>query len=115
MLLGLYMGNITVPHVPFVLPSLAFFQVYESDRPGNFSMRLRLERMDTGQAIIEGMGMLAIQKPGIGVTPIKFAPVQFPAFGTYNLVVNLEGEQPIISTFDVLPIPQQPQQGFRQF
>jgi hypothetical protein len=113
-LIGLYMGNITVPHVPFVLPSIAFFQVFEADRLGNFTFKMRLERMDTGQALVEGMGMLSVQKPGPGVTPIKFAPVPLPMFGTYSLIVSIEGEAPIITTFDVLqalpPPQQQPQQ-----
>jgi hypothetical protein len=109
-LIGLYMGSINVQHVPFALPSLAFFQVFESDRPGSFTFRMRLERMETGQAVVEGMGMLAIQRPGLGVAPIRFAPLPLPTFGTYSLVVNIEGEAPIITTFDVLQQPSQPQQ-----
>ncbi|HTW64893.1 MAG TPA: hypothetical protein VME17_09775 [Bryobacteraceae bacterium] len=117
-LIGLYMGTITVPHVPFVLPSLSFFQVFESDRPSNVMFRIRLERMDTGHAIAEGMGMLNIQRPGLGIAVVKFAPIQMPDFGTYSLVVNIEGEQPIITTFNVEQQQQQqfaqpPQQGMR--
>ena len=113
---GLYMGNITIPHVPFVLPSLAFLQVFESDRPGNFTFKIRLERMETGQAIVEGMGMMGIQRPGTGVAPIRFAPLQLPAFGTYSLTINIEGEPPmVLSTFDVTqpPTQQSHQPGFR--
>ena len=116
-LIGIYMGNITVPQVPVVLPSLAFFQVFESDRPANLTFRARLERMDTGQPLVEAMGMVNIQRPGIGIAPLRFSPVQIPTFGSYNFVLNIEGEQPIISSFDVvvLTLPQSsPQLGFRQ-
>lgn len=113
-LIGVYPGTITVPHVPFQLPSLAFFQVFESDRPARLSFRMRLERMDIGQAVAEGMGMLMVQRPGVGVAPVRFAPVAVPVFGTYSFTVNIEGEQPIIFTFDVAQ-PPQPVQGQPQF
>ena len=105
-LIGVYMGNLSVPHVPVTIPSLSFLQVYESDRIGSFTFRMRLELMDTGQALVEGMGMLTIPRPGLGVAPVRFAPLSLPAFGTYNLVVNIEGEQPILFTFDVTAQPQ---------
>ena len=108
-MIGVYPGSITVPHVPFTLPSLAFFQAFESDRPANLSFRMRLERMDIGQALVEGMGMLGVQRPGTGVAPVRFAPVPIPVFGTYSFTVSIEGEPPIIFTFDVLAPPQQPQ------
>ena len=107
--IGIYMGNLAVPHVPFTLPSLAFFQAFESDRPANLTFRMRLERMDTGQAIFEGMGSMQVHRPGVGVAPVKFGPVVFPVFGGYNFVVTIEGEQPIITSFDVILPPQQQQ------
>jgi len=112
--IGLYMGNITVPHVPFVLPSLAFLQIFESDNAGNFSFKIRLEQMEKGNAIVEGMGMIAIQGPGTGVIPIRFAPLQLPAFGTYTLTMSIDGQAPLVlSTFDVIQQPPQQQPGFR--
>jgi hypothetical protein len=115
-LIGVYVPHISIPQVPFVLPSLAFFQCFESDRIGNFSMRMRLEQMDVGRPLVEAMGMVNIPRPGIGYAPLKLGNLQIPAFGTYVFTVTIEGERdPIISTFDVvLPpqIPQQPQVGF---
>ena len=109
-LIGLYQRDIVVPHVPVILPSLAFLQCFESDRPGNFSIRFRIEQMDTGRPIVEGMGMMQIARPGQGSGLMKFGNCQFPAFGTYNFIVTIEGEsEPIISSFDVV-LPPQPQQ-----
>lgn len=111
-LIGCYMGSIAVPHVPIAIPGLTFVQVYESDRPSPLSFKVRLERMDTGQVVAQAMGMGAVPKPGTGVAPVRIAPVPFPVFGTYSLVVEIEGEQPSIFTFDVVqqPTPQFPQQ-----
>lgn len=110
-LIGLYMGTITVPQIPFQLSALTFFQVFESDRPANLQFRLRVQNLDTGQTIAEAMGMMNIQRPGVGAAPIRFSPIQFSAVGSYNLVTTIEGEQPIISQFDITIQPQ-PQQQF---
>lgn len=101
-LIGCYVGSIAVPHVPIAIPGLTFLQLYESDRPSNISFKVRLERMDTGQVITQAMGMGVIPKPGLGAAPVRLAPVPFPVFGTYNLVVEIEGEQPSIFSFDVV-------------
>jgi hypothetical protein len=111
MLIGLYMGNITVPQIPFLLPALTFFHVFESDRPATLSFRVRLENLDTGQAMAEAMGGMNIIRPGTGIAPVRFSPIQFSAAGSYNLVMSIEGEPPIISHFDVIIQPQ-PQQQF---
>jgi hypothetical protein len=114
-LIGVYIDNkISVPHVPATIPSLSFFQVYESDRPGSFTCKMRLTHMESGHSVVEGMGMMNVQRPGTGVAPIKFSPVQFPAFGTYNLEVRLENEPPIIVTFDVVNMPPMMQHMMRQ-
>jgi uncharacterized protein DUF6941 len=107
-LIGCYLDTVALPHIPIAIPGLTFFQVYESDRPGNISFRVRLERMDTGQVIAQAMGMGLIPKPGLGVAPVRLAPIPFPVFGTYNLVVEIEGEQPTIFSFNVTPSPQMP-------
>jgi hypothetical protein len=101
-LVGLYTGQIGIPHVPLTLPSLSFFQVFECDRPGNFSFRIRLDHMETGQHVLEGMGMINVLKPGVGVAPVRFGPLPVPAFGTYSLVVTVENEPPIIFHFDFI-------------
>jgi hypothetical protein len=106
--IGLYTATITVPQLPFVFPFLTFFMFVNADRPGNFQLRLRLENMETGQRLIEGMGMLGVQKPGMGATPIRVGPVPIQSVGTYNFVVTIENEpEPIITSFEVILAPQQ--------
>lgn len=114
MLIGVYSGNVVLPHVPFTLPSLAFFQTFDSDRPANLVFRMHLESLETGQRIFEGMGSMQIHRPGLGIAPVKFGPATFPTFGTYNFVITIEGEQPIITSFDVVAPPQQ-NRGQQQF
>jgi hypothetical protein len=109
MLIGVYSPDITVPHVPVVLPSLAFYQVYEHDRPAQLAVRIRLSRMDTGASLQEGMGMMVVPKPGQGAAVFKLNNVPLPVFGTYSFAVQVEGEgSPFISTFDVILPPQAP-------
>lgn len=109
MLIGVYTPNISIPQVPFVLPSLAFFQCFESDRPANLTIRMRLEQMEVGRPLLEAMGMISVPRPGIGYAPLKLGNVQIPAFGTYTFTVTVEGErEPIITTFDIV-LPPQPQ------
>jgi hypothetical protein len=110
-IIGLYTPNIVVPQVPFVLPTLAFFQMVECDRPGAFTVRMRLEHMDSGKKLVEGMGMMNIERPGPGVNAVKFGGVQFPGIGGYQYVVKIEDErEPLIFNFDVVigvTVPQQ--------
>src|ERR1700722_15575267 len=97
--IGLYTGNMTVPQLPAVLPFLTFFMFVEADRAGQFPIRMRLESMESGQRLIEGMGMLAEQRPGTGASPIRVGPVQFQTQGTYNFVVQIEGQpEPIVTS-----------------
>jgi hypothetical protein len=114
MLIGVYTPNISIPQVPFVLPSLAFFQCFESDRIGSFTIRMRLEQMEVGRPLVEAMGMMNIPRPGIGFAPLKLGNIPIPAFGTYTFTVSIEGERdPVISTFDIV-LPPQLQQGTPQ-
>lgn len=110
-IVGLYTPNLNVPQIPFAIPFLTFFMFVNADRPGNFPFRLRLERMETGQRMIEGMGVMGIQAPGPGASPMRVGPLQFQAAGTYNFVVEIDGErEPIITSFEVILAPPQQQQ-----
>lgn len=115
-LLGLYTGNIAVPQIPFSLPLLTFFTALESDRPGQWSMKFRLQNLETGKNLVEGAGGITIQQPGLIVAPIKIGGVQFQAVGAYNFILEIEeSREQIITGFNVsLNIPaQQNQLGAR--
>lgn len=109
-LIGVYTPNMTVPQLPFVLPMLTFYQSLQSDRPGALSLRFRLQHLETGRNVVEGMGQMSIVRPGLGINAIRLPTVTLIAAGTYNFVMEIEGERdPIILSFDViLRIPQQP-------
>lgn len=115
-IVGLYTSTMGIPQIPFVLPFLTFFMFVNADRPEQASFRMRLERMENGQRLVEGMGMIAVQRPGIGASPMRVGPIQFQATGMYSFVVDIEGlRDPIITSFEViLAPPQVPQQQLRQ-
>jgi len=102
-LLGVYTPNITVPQLPFVLSSLTFFQVLDSDRPVTLSSRFRLQHLETGRTIAQGMGQINWQRPGMGINALRLANVPLIAVGTYNFVLEIDGErEPFIFPFDVM-------------
>lgn len=115
-LIGVYMDKVAVPHTPFSYPSLTFFQVFECDGPANLQFRIRIEHLENGQLIAEGMGMMSVQKAGLGIAPVKLSPIPFPAPGSYHLITSIENQEPIIFPFDVFvaPAPRQftPQPNF---
>ena len=99
LLIGVYQHIILVPQFPATFP-LTFVQALESDRPGNWSVRMRLQHLETGQRIMEGMGALTFQKPGFAFNPVRLPPVQFQASGTYHFVIEVENQpEPIIYEF----------------
>jgi len=113
-IIGVYQGTITIPQIPFVLPSLTFFQTLEGDRPGMWNVRMRLQHLESGKNVFEGMGAVNFQRPGLGVSALRFPNVPLLAAGPYNFVQEFEDQKdPIVTAFDVmLVVPtQQPQQG----
>lgn len=111
-IIGVYTGTITIPQLPFILPSLSFFQALEGDRPGMWNVRMKLQHLESGKNVFEGMGAVNFQRPGPGVSALRFPNVPFVAQGAYNFVQEFEGQsEPVVTPFEViLVIPQQPQQ-----
>lgn len=111
-IIGVYQGTITIPQIPFTLPSLTFFQSLESDRPGMWQVRMKLQHLESGKNIFEGMGAVNFQRPGPGVSALRFPNVPLLAVGPYNFVQEFEDQKdPIVTAFDViLVVPQQSQQ-----
>ncbi len=104
-IIGLYTPDMTVQQIPFVMPTLTFFLNLESDRPGNFGFRTRVEHQETGTVLPQtvAMGMIGIvnpQQPGVVV--VKFGGVIFNAQGLYSFSLQLDDQRdPIVSTFNV--------------
>lgn len=107
-IIGVYFGAIVVAQIPLVLPSLTFFQLLKGDRPGTWNARMKLQHLESGRNIVEAMGAINFQQPGPAVNAIRLPNVQLTAPGTYNFVMEIEGQsEPVIVPFDViLNIPQ---------
>ncbi|HEY6337602.1 MAG TPA: hypothetical protein VIW68_03835 [Candidatus Sulfotelmatobacter sp.] len=106
-LIGLYTPDMSVPQIPFGIPSLTFFVGLESDRVGNFQSRFALQHLDSGQNIVEGMGAFGFPKPGFGSMPVQIRNFAIPNAGTYVFSLSIEGQKdPITHSFNVILAPQ---------
>ncbi len=102
-IIGLYTPDLSVPQIPFTTPSITFFLCLESDRPGMFRFNVKLEHLETGQNLAEGMGQMQFGAPGMGIAPVRFGNVQFIAGGSYIFSINVEGQpDPITTHFNVV-------------
>ena len=117
LLVGVYEDVVGLPQLPTALPGLTFFMRLESDRIGVWNARIRLEHLETGQRVFEGVAMINFQRPGNGIVPIPTPPFQLQSVGPYNFVMEIQGQEldPIIHSFSVVlgqrpqPRPTQPQ------
>lgn len=110
LLIGLYFDAILLSQIPAPLPGLTFLVKTESDRPGMWSMKMRLEHLDSGERLVQAMGNINFQRPGPALNPIRIPPIQFKAPGVYHFVMEIEGQaEPILYEFSVgLQISQPP-------
>jgi len=105
--LGMYFGVITVPQFPSILPTLTVLSVFQADRPGNFPFTLKVQRLETGRAILEAQGFAGVQQPGPAVLPVKFGPVRLDESGAYSIVTEIQGQSGVIvNDFSVVLMPQ---------
>lgn len=94
LIMGMYMGTITIPMLPMVLPSLTVLSLFHGDRPESFPWRLSIQNLENNhQVIAEARGFANVPAPGPGVMPIKFAGLQFTQAGAYNIVLERDGER----------------------
>ena len=108
MLLGVYTPDMSVPQLPFVIPSLTFFIALESDRPGNVQVRFAIQLLDSGRSIAEGMGAVGFPKPGLGIMPVQLRNLPLQSAGTYVFSLTLEGQRdPITHSINVILAPPQ--------
>ncbi len=113
LLIGVYQDAMLVSQFPVVLPGLTFMMKLESDRPGMWTARMRLQHLDTGEKLLEALGAINFQRPGIAINPVRLPIFQLKAPGVYHFVMEVEGQtEPILYEFTVgLQITQTPQQG----
>ena len=71
-ILGLYTPDLSVPQIPFVTPAITFFMYLESDRSGTFRFSVKLEHLESGQSLADGMGQMEFRGPGMGAAPVRF-------------------------------------------
>lgn len=102
-LIGLYQKVIALPQIPYILPSLTFFQVLETDRPGMWGVKIKLQHLESGKNLIEGVGQIGFQTVGEGVNSLRFGNVSLVAPGSYNFVMEIERQEsdPIVIPFEV--------------
>lgn len=106
MIIGVYTPNMTVPQIPFVLPSLSFFLLFDADEPGEHAFKFNLNHLETGRSLVEGMGQIGVKRAGTAVMPLKLGNAQFQAVGSYTLSLSIDDAPPTLNSFDVtLNIP----------
>ncbi len=108
LIIGLYTPNVVVTQLPATLPSLAFFQCVESDRPTSYRMSLKLNHLESGETLIEAMGGVTFAQPGLAFIPWRLGTVQFKAVGAYTLSIDVDDQtEPFLAQFSViLHVPQ---------
>jgi len=106
LVIGMYGPRIAVPQIPCVLPSLTFFQCFESDSPAQLQFRATLQHLDDGQIVAQAMGIMNVPHQGQGGGLVKFANVVFSQIGSYVFAVSIDTmAEPITTTFDVVLAP----------
>lgn len=112
-LIGVYTPSPLVPQIPFVFPSLSFFQIWEADAAGEFQFRARLRHTETGATVADITGLMKIPQPGVGIGLVKIANLRIDKLGAYDFSVNVAGEpDPIgVHSFSILLQSAQPQPG----
>jgi hypothetical protein len=102
--LGLYTPDIVVPALPFVLPSLSFFCVFDSDVAGQVDFNARLSARDN--RIAAAGGQVVLVNPGILALPLRLGPVQLQADGEYLFVFESSSlDEPAVHRFRVIVRP----------
>lgn len=105
-ILGVYMGAIVVPQLPFVLPTLTIFSMLEGDRPESWSWKLSLQNLEKGKLIAEARGFANVLKQGLVVMPMKFGAIRFEDPGVYSAALEIEGhKEPVTTSFTVALMP----------
>jgi len=105
--IGLYTPHISVPQIPFAMPTLSFVTAFRAE--GGAAMKcdfkFTLQHLESGKQMAEGMGSLQTGGNGMGIVPIKLGNLQLSQVGPHAFTFQLLGQQapePIVTTFDVV-------------
>jgi hypothetical protein len=92
--LGMYMGTITVPMLPFVFPTLTVLSLFHGEKPESWSWRLSIQNLENNsQVIAEARGFATVPAPGPGIMPVKFTGLPITQAGAYQIVLEREGDR----------------------
>jgi hypothetical protein len=69
LVVGLYTGDMSAPQIPVILPTLTFLMCLDSDRPGDSPFRMKLQNLETGRPVVEGMGGTQFARPETAYAP----------------------------------------------
>jgi hypothetical protein len=76
LVVGLYTGDMSVPQIFFILPTLTFLTCLDSGRPGNSPFRMKLQNLETGRPVVDGMGGIQFARPGTAYAPVRMGGIQ---------------------------------------
>lgn len=114
-IIGMYSPDMSVPQLPFVLPTLTFVFWLECDRPGSYQFNARLAHLESGAVITQAMGGFGINatRPGaVGLLPIRLMGLRFSQAGAHTFSLQFQGEQEIQHHFQlILNVPAMPMLG----
>jgi hypothetical protein len=110
-IIGLYQDTMTVPQLPFALPSLSFFAVFDASQIGDFGFRAKLTNLEVGKHIAQAMGSIKIMQPAKAVNVIQFRNVQLDRAGSYQFTLAIDEEPaPFTTSINVILVPPPRQQ-----
>jgi hypothetical protein len=97
LVIGLYTPDIAVPQIPFVLLSLTLFQVIESHQAGKFQFNSSLQFLETGAKLVQAIGMIEEQQPGLLYNITHFGNLKIQSPGTHTFTTQFSQlSEPII-------------------
>jgi hypothetical protein len=104
--IGMYLGTISVSQLPTIMPTLTVMSVFESERDENMSFTVTIQSLESGKTVLKAQGFANV-RPGPGIIPVKFGPVRFDQAGAYSIVTEIQGHSEVLVTnFQVVLTPQ---------
>jgi hypothetical protein len=103
LVIGLYLDNMGVSQIPFMLPSLTFLFAFENDRLGDYPFRAKLENLESGKVLAQAMGVLQVLRPGTAINILGFRNISIDRIGTYTMSLTMDGERdPVTASIEVV-------------